>query len=156
MRREEDAFLGEFFRQVSATPLDPEDARYVPLYQDPEMVQFDPVDALARAISWTHGESVQLLSGFRGTGKSTELRRLKHRLESTGYIVVLCDMEQYLNLSTPIDVTDFLLAVCGGLNEELSRRELLEDPATPQGELRKSWFAVRAGRGEGAAGVQAA
>ena len=133
MRREEDAFLGEFFRQVSATPLDPEDPRYVPLYQESELVRFDPVDALARAISWTHGESVQLLSGFRGTGKSTELRRLKHRLESTRYIVVLCDMEQYLNLSTPIDVTDFLLAVCGGLNEELRRRELLEDS------LEQSW-----------------
>ena len=133
MRREEDAFLGEFFRQVSATPLDPEDPRYVPLYQDPELVRFDPVDALARAISWTHGESVQLLSGFRGTGKSTELRRLKHRLESAHYIVLLCDMEQFLNLSTPLDVTDFLLAVCGALNEELSRRGFLDDG------LKQSW-----------------
>ena len=133
MRLEEDAFLGEFFRQVSATPLDPEDPRYVPLYQDPELVRFDPVDALTRAISWTHGESVQLLSGFRGTGKSTELRRLKHRLESAHYLVLLCDMEQYLNLSTPLDVTDFLLAVCGALNEELGRLGFLEDG------LKRSW-----------------
>lgn len=133
MRREEDAFLGEFFRRVSATPLDPEDPRYVPLYQDPELVRFDPVDALARAIAWTHGESVQLLSGFRGTGKSTELRRLKHRLESAHYIVLLCDMEQYLNLSTPLDVSDFLLAVCGALNEELGRLGFLEDG------LKQSW-----------------
>ena len=133
MRREEYAFLGEFFRQVSARPLDPEDRRYVPLYQDPELVRFDPVDALARAISWTRGESVQLLSGFRGTGKSTELRRLKQRLEASHYIVLLCDMEQYLNLSTPLDVTDFVLAICGAVNEELSRRGLLEDG------LKQSW-----------------
>ena len=74
MRPEEYAFLGEFFRQVNAKLLTPQDRRYVPLYQDPELVRFDPVDALARAIKWTSGESVQLLSGFRGTGKSTELR----------------------------------------------------------------------------------
>lgn len=133
MKREDDAFLGEFFRQVSAKPLDPEDPRYVPLYDNPELVRFDPVDALAKAISWTRGESVQLLSGFRGTGKSTELRRLKQHLEAADYIVLLCDMEQYLNLSTPIDVTDFLLAICGAVNEELGRRELLEDS------LKASW-----------------
>ncbi len=45
---------------------------------------------------------VQLLSGFRGTGKSTELRRLKDQLQASGYLVVLCDIEDYINLSTPI------------------------------------------------------
>ena len=117
MRPEEYAFLGEFFRQVNAKLLTPQDRRYVPLYQDPELVRFDPVDALARAIKWISGESVQLLSGFRGTGKSTE----------SHYSVLLCDMEQYLNLSTPIAVTDFLLAVCGAVDEELGRHELLDD-----------------------------
>lgn len=130
---EEDAFLGEFFRQVNAKLFAAQDQRYVPLYQDSELVRFDPVDALARAILWTHGESVQLLSGFRGTGKSTELRRLKQLLEESNYIVLLCDMEQYLNLSTPIDVTDFLLAICGAVNEELGRRELLDES------LQESW-----------------
>ena len=125
--REEDVFLGEFFRQVNAKLLTPQDRRYIPLYQDPELVRFDPVDALVRAIKWTSGESVQLLSGFRGTGKSTELRRLKQLLEESHYIVLLCDMEQYLNLSTPIAVTDFLLAVCGAVDEELGRHELLDD-----------------------------
>ena len=133
MTSEENAFLGDFFRQVNAKLITAQDPRYVPLYQDPELVRYDPVDALARAISWSHGESVQLLSGFRGTGKSTELRRLKKILEDSHYVVLLCDMEQYLNLSTPIDVTDFLLALCGAVNEELGRRGLLDD------NLRESW-----------------
>lgn len=135
MNPEDVAFLSEFFRQVSAKPLGPQDPRYVPLYQDSELARFDPVDGLARAVSWIPGESVQLLSGFRGTGKSTELRRLKQNLERDHYIVLLCDMEQYLNLSTPIDVTDFLLAICGAVNEQLTRRGLLDDT------LEESWVA---------------
>jgi len=71
----------------------------------------DPVKLLARAIEWTPGETVQLFSGFRGTGKSTELRRLRKHLKDEGYLVVLCDMQDYLNLSMPVDITDFLMAV---------------------------------------------
>jgi G3E family GTPase len=38
------------------------------------------------------GEST-LLSGYRGSGKSTELRRLKQYLENDRYAVVLVDIE---------------------------------------------------------------
>ena len=105
-------FLKEFFRSLSEQSIDPAGERYVPLYADPELADEDPVELLAYAIEWS-SESVQLLSGYRGTGKSTELRRLKARLKESGYLVFLCDVEQYLNLSTPIDVSDFLMVVAG-------------------------------------------
>ena len=127
MTLDDRAFLRTFFQQTNDQPLTPDDPRYVPLYENPDIAGFDPVESLARTIEWTSGESVQLLSGFRGTGKSTELRRLTKRLEESNYIVLLCDIEDHLNLSTPVDVSDFLLAITGAFGEELDRRRLLRD-----------------------------
>ena len=109
-------FLKRFFQNLSDQSLDPSNERYVPLYEEPGLADEDPVKLLADAIEWT-SESVQLLSGYRGTGKSTELRRLKARLEESDYLVFLCDVEDYLNLSTPIDVSDFLMVVAGAFGE---------------------------------------
>jgi len=127
MTPEERNFLRDFFRAVMDKPLSPEDAHYVPLYDDPELVTDDPVELLARAIEWTPVQSVQLLSGFRGTGKSTELRRLQKRLAETGYLVFLCDIEDYLNLSTPVDISDFLMAVAGAFGDAIAERQLLDN-----------------------------
>ncbi len=114
-------FLKSFFQNLLDQSLDPSDRRYVPLYGDPELVEEDPVQRLSQAIEWT-SESVQLLSGYRGTGKSTELKRLKDRLEKSNYLVFLCDVEDYLNLSTPIDVSDFLMVVAGAFGEAVNKR----------------------------------
>ena len=123
MTPEERIFLRDFFRQVSDQPLRPTDERYIHLYDAPEMASNDPVELLARSIEWTLGESVQLLSGFRGTGKSTELGRLQQRLEGNGYLVFRTDIEDYLNLSLPIDVSDFLMAVSGAFSDAIARSE---------------------------------
>lgn len=126
-------FLKNFFRSVNYLPLEPDDPRYVPIYSDPQLSpkeDDDPVVLMSRAIEWTPGESVQLLSGFRGTGKSTELRRLRKELQGKGYLVVLCDVEDYFNLSTSVDVTDFLMGVAGAFGEGLVRDGLVgQSPA---------------------------
>lgn len=114
-------FLRDFFRRISDQPLDPRDKRYVPLYDDPELTEGDPVELLARSIEWT-SESVQLFSGYRGTGKSTELRRLRQRLEQYDHLVFLCDVEDYLNLSAPVDISDFLMAVAGVFGDSVNAR----------------------------------
>jgi len=132
MTPDERGFVKAFFRQVTDKPLDPDDPRYVDLYSDRDLAPADPVELLTRSIEWTPGESesVQLLSGFRGTGKSTELRRLRRRLQQNGYLVVLCDIEDYLNLSTRVDVSDFLMAVAGAFGDALVEAKLLDkDPA---------------------------
>ena len=121
-------FLRQFFQNLVDESLDPTDERYVALYENPDLAEVDPVDLLANAIEWT-AESVQLFSGYRGTGKSTELKRLKDRLEKSGYLVFLCDVEDYLNLSTPVDVSDFLMVVAGMFGEAVSGR--LKDDGHP-------------------------
>ncbi|MBI3450821.1 MAG: hypothetical protein HY049_18140 [Acidobacteria bacterium] len=119
-------FLREFFGNLTDRPLEPDDKQYVHLYEVPELKGNDPVELLARGIEWTSGESVQLLSGFRGTGKSTELRRLQKRLQAAGHVVLLCDIEDYLNLSTNVDVSDFLVALAGAFGDAVAAQSLLK------------------------------
>jgi hypothetical protein len=114
-------FLKSFYQALSDRPLDPVDDQrvYVPLY-DRNSAPTDPVDELQATIEWSSADSAQLFSGFRGTGKSTELRRLKRGLEKSGCLVVLCDMKDYLNMTTAVDVSDFLLAAAGAFGEAMA------------------------------------
>lgn len=111
-----DDALRTYYRALQDRPLPPDDPAYIPLYEhDP----LDPVARLATAIEWASNESAQLFSGFRGSGKSTELLRLQQRLLASGHQVVVCDMEDYLHTTTPVKISDFLLALSGALGESL-------------------------------------
>ncbi len=114
---DDSTFLRDFFQALSDRPLEPADDVYVPIYEDRQIAGEDPVDLLARGIEWTQGEGVQLLAGLRGTGKSTELRRLRRRLAKAGNLVVLCDLEDYLDLSIPIDVGEVLMVLAGAFSD---------------------------------------
>ncbi len=136
MKTEDTAFLRSFFRAVTDQPIEfdgRDSERYVPLYEHPAFSQHDPVKLLARPIEFALGQSVQLFSGFRGSGKSTELRRLRRYLtkHSDGdYKVVLCDIEDYLNPSQPVDISEFLMAVAGSFGDALVEEGILKgDPA---------------------------
>ena len=133
MTPEERNFLRDFFRQVSDQPIQPMDPRYIPLYEYPEMADDDPVELMARAIEWTPGGSVQLLSGYRGTGKSTELMRLAERLRENDFLVFRCDIEDYLNMSVPVDVSDFLMAISGAFGDAVSEANSGRDHPTHEG-----------------------
>ncbi len=111
------AYLRAFYRALADRPLEPDETWYVDLYPDPGA---DPVEQLVTGIEWSQGASTHLFSGFRGTGKSTELRRLRRRLQRSGpYKVVLCDLQDYLNLSSTIDISDFLITLAGAFSDAL-------------------------------------
>ncbi|MEM1204982.1 MAG: hypothetical protein AAGN66_17260 [Acidobacteriota bacterium] len=133
MTPEERQFLREFYRALDFGPLEPADPKRVPLYEGDDVSDTDPVELLARAIEWSLEPTVQLLSGFRGTGKSTELLRLQRRLQGSGFLVVLFDIEKYVNLTTPIEVSDFLMALAGAVGEQMKEPELLGKDATREG-----------------------
>lgn len=122
-------FRKSFFQAIADQPLEPGDPRYVHLYEGSTVLGHDPVELLAEAIRFSPGQSIQLLSGFRGTGKTTELRRLESVLVREGYKVVYLDMDHYVNMSTPVDISDFLMAVAGAFGEALAAPEHLgRDP----------------------------
>jgi hypothetical protein len=89
--------------------LDPDDPCYVQILQaNPER---DPILALWNRIDLAESESTHLLTGFRGNGKSTELLRLKKALEENGCQVFLVNMLDYVLMTKPLALSDFLLSL---------------------------------------------
>lgn len=131
MTPEGQVFLRDFFRALQDEPLDPDDPKYIGLYTDPTLGLEDPVELLARGIEWAPtNTSAQLLSGFRGAGKSTELRRLRRDLREAGYLVLLFDVFDYLSPSSPIDVSDFVMVLAGALSDQLDEEGVFKRGAT--------------------------
>jgi len=126
-------FRRSFFQAIRDEPLEPDDPRYVQLYEGASVLGHDPVELLAEAIRFSPGQSIQLLSGFRGTGKTTELKRLESVLVREGYKVVYLDMDHFVNMSTPVDISDFLMAVAGAFGEALRAPENLGEDLRQEG-----------------------
>lgn len=113
--------LKTFHRSLVDRPLEPTDACYVQHLGTADGAG-DPIAEIATQVEWTEAAGVNLLSGQRGSGKSTELRRLKKLLEASGCVVFLRDMGDYMSLTTTIEITDFLLSVMLGLSEAYEDR----------------------------------
>jgi len=108
-----EARLKDFLKSIKDRPLEPGSELYVPHFQEDN----DPIEDLYNHIARDDDlQSVALLSGFRGNGKSTELRRLKKLLQEKQYTVLLCDMEPFFDEYEPVDVSDFLISVALALN----------------------------------------
>ena len=108
-----------------ALPLEPDDPYYVEILQaTPEK---DPVLMLWQRLDWSESESVNLLTGFRGNGKSTELRRLKRLLtERSGACVFLVDMTDFLLMTKPLELSDFVLSLMTALGQAVERESGLK------------------------------
>lgn len=119
--------LRAFYQSLSgrgALPLDPGDDYYVEILQaEPAK---DPILKLAMRIELAESESVDLLTGFRGNGKSTELKRLKGLLEQSGCRVFLVDMLDYLLMTKPLELSDFVLSLMAALAQAVERAQLGE------------------------------
>ena len=83
--------------------------------------QHDAIEEIATEIDFQDGGGVYLLTGQRGTGKSTELKRLKKQLEDAGVTVFYADMSEFILLSKEIEISDFLVSVCGAMSEQVEK-----------------------------------
>lgn len=115
------ATLREFQRtlRVSSGPLDADDAYYVPHLHGSDAE--DVIERLFQTIQDTDGSGLYYFTGQRGTGKSTELRRLKTLLNGNGYRCILFDALNYVHEAKPIDAEMLMLAVAAGLADEIER-----------------------------------
>ena len=82
----------------------------------------DAIEEIATEIDWQDGGGVCLFTGQRGTGKSTELKRLKLRLEDLGAVVFYVDLSEFMLLTKEVEISDFLVSVAGAMSEQLEAR----------------------------------
>lgn len=92
------------------------------------------IDELERTILF--GErarpTCQLFTGFRGTGKTTELNRLRARLDANkafGARTLLIDFEEFIDPYVPISITDVLRVLAHSLDREAAVAEGREPDA---------------------------
>ena len=120
--------LTDFYKAIDgakgAGPLSPESDFYVEIL--PHNPSGDPILELRQRILLAESESVNLLSGFRGNGKSTELRRLKQLLEQRGCYVVLVDLLDYVLTTKPVELSDFILSLMAALAHEIEQQSGLK------------------------------
>ena len=104
-------------------PLEPGDPRYVDL-NSARGDEYLPA-LIARRVRRTPATTWhrQLVTGHRGSGKSTELKRLQGLLDQAGFFTVYLDVEETLDLAD-VQYLDVLVAVARGLDETARARRL--------------------------------
>lgn len=102
----------------SGQPLDVGDKYYVPNLHGKD--GHDVILRLKEAIEDTDGTGLYYFTGQRGTGKSTELRRLETSLNAGGYRCIRFDALSYLNDTQPIDAHMLMLMVAAGIDDWIS------------------------------------
>jgi hypothetical protein len=114
----DDLFLSELWRKLGDTPLPAGSPLYEPLHAGLDAA--DPVWLMQRQVRLSGVESLQLFSGFRGGGKTTELLRLKAVLEEKGYLVLYADALDYINPAEPVDVSGLIMVLAGAFSDRLA------------------------------------
>lgn len=118
-------FKREFFRALSDRPLNLLNAEERALYVDLHEPGHSPIDRLFDGIDLAGTESVQLVTGFRGTGKTTGFSELERRLWEAGFWVIRIDLDGYVGHYSPINIRDFLLISAGAVGDKLADERLL-------------------------------
>ncbi len=95
------------------------------LYQPLHDEETDPVTRLFDTVDMGLDNSLQLVAGFRGTGKTTEFSRLEKKLWEAGYTVVGIDLDHYIDRHSPVDIRELLLILSGAVGDKLSAEHLL-------------------------------
>ncbi len=114
---EDDAFLRELHGNLADHPLEPGDRFYEPIHT--LLDDDDPVWLMQRHVELNSVQSLQLFSGFRGAGKTTELFRLRSILADKGYVVLYADALDYLNPAEPVDISDLIMVLAGSFSDAL-------------------------------------
>ena len=110
--------LKKLYNALEDRVLEPGD----PVYVKQIHPSSDAIEEIATEVDWQEGGGVSLFTGQRGTGKSTELKRLKKRLEELGMVVFYADLSEFMLLTKPVEVSDFLISVAGAMSEQLIAR----------------------------------
>jgi hypothetical protein len=116
-----DDLIQRVYRNFSTAPLDAQSELYVEL--DSARGNEHLVGRLERRIQLADNPTCQVLAGHKGSGKSTELRRLQKKLESGGkkFFTVLCEADRDIDRND-VDFPDVLTAIVRQLAHILRER----------------------------------
>jgi hypothetical protein len=103
--------------------VNPNDDLYVPVSVDPD---HDPVSLIFKDITLTGESSLNFLSGFNGSGKSSQLLRLRNDLNAKGYFVALGNALDYFLPTQPISIELFLISLAGAFSDALEKDHKLK------------------------------
>lgn len=95
---------------------------------------------LYRTISLNTNPTYQLFSGFPGSGKTTELKRLAARLERDKQVstkVIYIDFGDYIDIHRPVEIADILRTLAYCMDEAASKAE--GSPSTRPSYLQRFW-----------------
>ena len=124
--------LKRFYKSLGGKgelPLEPGDPYYVPIFEDKPLEKKllkDPIERLRNSINLSESQSVNLMTGFRGNGKSTQLRRLKSLLEQDGCHVIIVDMTEFVLMTKPLEISDFILSLMAAVMEEAKKQQFTD------------------------------
>ena len=109
-----DTYKRDFYRElVDGSNLQSGDQRYVDLTGANDI---DLCERLRKDIAWASSDTTfQLVSGFRGAGKTTQLLRLRDKLRAEGYAVLYVNVEDYIEVNVPLDAPAFLITLVAGI-----------------------------------------
>jgi len=110
--------LKKFYNALVDRVLEPGDPVYIAQINQGAT---DAVEEIATEVDWQEGGGICLFTGQRGTGKSTELKRLKSKLEGLGAVVFYADLSEYLLLTKEVEISDFLISIAGAFSEQIEK-----------------------------------
>jgi hypothetical protein len=122
-------------------PLGPGDPLYVPFDEGTPVRGSNArscIESLKRLI-FLKDETCQLFTGFPGTGKTTELKRLQAALNDARDVpthAIYIDFEEYLDRYTPATIHDVLRTIAYAMDREATIAEG-KDPDVEPGYLRR-------------------
>ncbi|GAB3161516.1 hypothetical protein GCM10027059_11880 [Myceligenerans halotolerans] len=100
-------------------PLDVSKPADEKLYVELDEAGRGTVDRMQEQIELSLATTTQLLTGPSGSGKTTELYRLRRDLEQRGYEAAVVPITDYISQSSPLDITEFLIALAVGAHDAL-------------------------------------
>jgi hypothetical protein len=117
LSKDDREFVRRLYRHVLDQALEPDDPFYEPIHE--QLNEDDPVAIMQRRIELADAQTMQLFSGFSGSGKTTELFRLRRNLREQGYIVLYTDALKYVDPFDPLPIGDMLMVIAGAFSDAI-------------------------------------
>jgi energy-coupling factor transporter ATP-binding protein EcfA2 len=130
------AQLKVIYNALADRVLEPNDPVYVEQVNAQGPSGTDAVSEMFNEIDFQDGGGVCLFTGQRGTGKSTELKRLQAELnqpKTLGSVAYYADLSEYVLLTKPIEISDFLISMAGALSDRVTADDRFDQALAGRG-----------------------